>query len=88
MKDKATVEFTAKQAQIITKLLPAAPLPPGLDLSAATIIMKTKLEVDEIVEQIKKAFEENPPPPAPDENNLLSKSKRRKRRYAVPESAR
>ena len=74
MKEKALIELTARQAQIVASLLPTVPLPPAANLSAAASIMKLKLEVDEILGEIQKAFGNEPLPVAEAE----SKPKRKR----------
>lgn len=57
MKDKANVELTARQADIISRLLPTVRI--SGELAEVMVMAKLKLEVDEIIQIVQKAFREN-----------------------------
>lgn len=62
MKEKALIELTAKEAAIIMQLLPTVRI--SGELSNAMEMAKLKLQVDEIIQNIQKAFGEETQVPA------------------------
>lgn len=58
MKDKANIEITTREAALI-RLLRSVPIPDGLTMENAGAIMKTRLEIDALIEKADKAFGED-----------------------------
>ena len=59
--DKATIELTKEEAQLIAQLLPQVPI--SGTVASAQSMMRLAIQVDGVIKKIAAAFGEVPPPP-------------------------